>query len=81
METFRGLKSGLHGFCSSTSIHGLRYVGDDATTVTSRCAWIVAVTLSFFGAGWLIADSIAGFYCCRTFPDRVTHGQGDQMRL
>ncbi len=62
METLKTAKNQFFGFCATTSIHGLRYVGDDATTVTSRIVWFVAVAISFVLAGWNIYSSVTGYF-------------------
>ena len=55
------LREKFFGFCATTSIHGLRNVADDATTMTSRVAWFVTVVVSFVLAGVIILNSYNGW--------------------
>ena len=57
---FRDLSSVFTEFCRSTSIHGLRYLGDREKQMTSRFVWLVIVVVSFVGAGYIIYGSVQG---------------------
>ena len=57
---FRDLGSVFTEFCRSTSIHGLRYLGDREKKMTSRFVWLVIVVMSFVGAGYIIYGSVQG---------------------
>ena len=62
MERVRDLTKGFCQFCQSTSIHGLRYIGDKEKNVTSRIIWLVILVTSFMAAAYIISESVQGFY-------------------
>ena len=59
-KTLQSLKSRFSNFCETTTIHGLRYVGDDGTSLMSRLIWFVVVIVSFVYAGLNIYNSAEG---------------------
>ena len=61
MERVRDLTKGFCQFCQSTSIHGLRYIGDKEKNVTSRITWLVILITSFMAAAYIISESVQGF--------------------
>ncbi len=57
---FRDIGSGFTEFCRSTSIHGLRYLGDRDKRMMSCFVWLIIVVMSFVGAGYIIYGSVQG---------------------
>ncbi len=57
---FRSLSTGFTEFCQSTSIHGLRYLGNRDKKITLRFVWLIIIAMSFVGAGYIIYGSVQG---------------------
>jgi Na+-driven multidrug efflux pump len=60
MVRIHDLIDGFNQFSQSTSIHGLRYIGDKDKNVMARLIWIVIVVTSFVGAIIIISQSVQG---------------------
>ncbi|XP_012136271.1 pickpocket protein 28 isoform X2 [Megachile rotundata] len=48
------IKTALKQYCSNTSLHGLRYVGDSSLTIGERVFWIISFTLAVLTAAYYI---------------------------
>ncbi|KZC12404.1 Sodium channel protein Nach, partial [Dufourea novaeangliae] len=48
------IKNVLKQYCTNTSLHGLRYVGDTNMTIVERVFWIISFTLAVLTAGYYI---------------------------
>ncbi|XP_078032975.1 pickpocket protein 28 [Augochlora pura] len=48
------IKAALEQYCTNTSLHGLRYVGDSNLTIGERIFWMIAFTLAVLAASYYI---------------------------
>ncbi|XP_076296006.1 pickpocket protein 28 [Lasioglossum baleicum] len=48
------IKAALEQYCTNTSLHGLRYVGDSNLTIAERVFWMIAFTLAVLAASYYI---------------------------
>ncbi|XP_076650925.1 pickpocket protein 28 isoform X2 [Halictus rubicundus] len=48
------IKAALEQYCTNTSLHGLRYVGDSNLTIAERVFWMIAFTLAVLVASYFI---------------------------
>ena len=60
MDRLREIAFGFCEFSQSTSIHGLRNIGDREKRLSSRIIWLTVICMSFCGAGYIIYGSVQG---------------------
>jgi hypothetical protein len=60
MDRLREMAFGFCEFSQTTSIHGLRNIGDREKRTTSRLIWLSVILMSFCGAGYIIYGSVQG---------------------
>ncbi|KAG8230081.1 hypothetical protein J437_LFUL009200 [Ladona fulva] len=53
-QSLRAAASYLQEYCGSTSLHGLRYMGEERRPLVERICWLVAFGLSIMACGHLI---------------------------